>query len=136
MSSSKRQSLVITGIGLILIAGIIIYFALSQPKIYIDEQTYVSKTAATEAEVNTGTSNDKQTEIITGSAAGSISYPVNLNTCTAEELMSIDGIGESRAGAIIEYREYIGSYTSVDEIKNIKGFGEAVYEKISPYLCV
>lgn len=50
--------------------------------------------------------------------------------------MTIDGIGEAKASAIIEYREYLGGYSSVDEIKNIKGIGEALFEKLSPYLCV
>lgn len=65
-----------------------------------------------------------------------VSYPLNINTCTMEELMTIDGIGESKADAIIQYREYLGGYTSVEQIKNIKGFGDATYEKLSPYLTV
>ncbi len=63
-------------------------------------------------------------------------YPLDLNTCTVDELITIDGIGEAKASAIIEYREYIGGYSSVDEIKNIKGIGDALFEKLSPYLCV
>ena len=63
-------------------------------------------------------------------------YPLNLNTCTVDELITIDGIGEAKASAIIEYREYIGGYSSVDEIKNIKGIGDVLFEKLSPYLCV
>ena len=50
--------------------------------------------------------------------------------------MSIKGIGESKASAILEYRDYIGGYTSVDEIKNIKGIGDKTFNEISPYLCV
>lgn len=66
----------------------------------------------------------------------SVSYPLNLNTCTAEELMTISGIGEVKASDIIQYREYLGGYTSVEQIKNIKGIGDKIYEKISPYLTV
>lgn len=65
-----------------------------------------------------------------------VSYPLNLNTCTAQELISLDGIGEKKANDIIEYREYLGGYTSVEQIKNIKGIGDSVYEKVSPYLTV
>ena len=50
--------------------------------------------------------------------------------------MTIDGIGEVKANNIIEYRDYLGGYTSVEQIKNIKGIGDGVYEKISPYLTV
>ena len=50
--------------------------------------------------------------------------------------MSVDGIGEARAAAIISYREQIGGYTSVEEIKNISGIGEATFNAIAPYLTV
>ena len=64
------------------------------------------------------------------------SYPINLNTATVEELVSIDGLGESRASAIIEYRDYLGGYTSVEQIKEISGIGDATYAKLAPYLTV
>ena len=47
--------------------------------------------------------------------------PININTATLQELTSIDGIGENRASAIIEYRQEHGKYQSVDDLKNIKG---------------
>ena len=71
-----------------------------------------------------------------GAKSTNSSFPVNLNTCTAQELTAIDGIGDTRASAIIQYREYLGGYTSVEQIKEIKGIGDALYEKISPYLTV
>ena len=69
-------------------------------------------------------------------AKKSVGGKSNLNTCTASELTVLDGIGESRAAAIIQYREYLGGYTSVAQIKNIKGIGDKLYEKIAPYLTV
>lgn len=144
MSESKRQSLIITGIGLIIIAGIILYFALSQPRVYVDsaassESVTVRQEAAQLGEESTAapaSSSSVSAGAAGESSSGSVSYPVNINSCSAEELIAINGIGESRAGAIIEYREYIGGYTSVEQIKNIKGIGESLYEKISPYMCV
>ena len=53
-----------------------------------------------------------------------------------EELCLIDGMGEARASAIIEYREYLGRYESVEQIMNISGIGESLYAKLSPYLTV
>ncbi len=123
MSDSKRQSLIMTGIALLLLSGLLLYFSLSQPKVSKEETTASSLVSSTEYQAN----------VI---VQGGVSYPVNLNTCSVEELMNIDGIGESRASAIIEYRNYIGGYTSVDQIKNIKGIGDALYEKVAPYLCV
>ena len=65
-----------------------------------------------------------------------ISYPVNLNTATFEELTAIQGIGDQRAAAILAYREQIGKYTSVEQIKDIRGIGDGLYAKIAPYLTV
>ena len=50
--------------------------------------------------------------------------------------MSINGIGEARADAILEYRDYLGKYTSVEQIKDIKGISENIYEEIAGYLTV
>ena len=50
--------------------------------------------------------------------------------------MSIENVGESRANAIIEYRDYLGGYTSVEQLKDIKGIGDATFAKIEPYVTV
>ena len=50
--------------------------------------------------------------------------------------MTIDNIGEARAGAIIAYRDYLGGYTSVEQLKDISGIGDAVYASIEPYVTV
>lgn len=55
---------------------------------------------------------------------------VNLNTAGKEELMTLSGIGESRAEAIIAYREANGPFGSVEEIMNIEGIKEKMFEKI------
>lgn len=55
---------------------------------------------------------------------------ININRAAAEELMTLPGIGESKASGIIEYRESAGGFQSVEEIKNVSGIGDAVFEKI------
>lgn len=54
----------------------------------------------------------------------SLMAAVNVNTATKEELMSVKGIGEKKAEAIIAYREAHGAFKSVDELVNVKGLGE------------
>ncbi len=142
MSESKRQSLIVTGFGLIILSGIILYYALSLPKIsssadanYITTVTEpVATTQSIQGQYSTNNviANNYQGE----SSVQTVTYPLNLNTCTIEQLMTIDGIGEVKAVNIVEYRDYLGGYTSVEQIKNIKGIGESVFAKISPYLTV
>lgn len=55
---------------------------------------------------------------------------ININTATAEQFMSFPGIGEARAKAILQYREEKGSFRSPDELKEIEGIGDKMYDRI------
>ena len=55
---------------------------------------------------------------------------VNINTADKTELMTIPGVGESRAQDIISYRQEHGGFSSIEEIMNVPGIKEATFEKI------
>lgn len=55
---------------------------------------------------------------------------VNLNTASMEELMTLPGIGEAKAAAILRYREEHGAFGSAEEIMQVEGIKTGVYEKI------
>ena len=59
---------------------------------------------------------------------------ININTATKEELQTISGLGESKTNNIIKYREENGKFNSIEEIKNVDGIGEALYDKIKIYI--
>lgn len=61
---------------------------------------------------------------------------IDLNTATVEELKALDGIGEAKANAIVEYRSEYGPFTSVEEIKNVKGIGDGIFDAIKDDICV
>ena len=63
-------------------------------------------------------------------------HPVNLNTANKDELESVKGIGPTKAQAILDYRSKNGSFKTVDDLKNIKGFGEKTLAKLKPELSV
>ena len=60
---------------------------------------------------------------------------ININTATKEELMTLTGIGESKAEAIISYREKT-AFTKIEDIKNVSGIGDSIYEDIKNNITV
>ncbi len=56
--------------------------------------------------------------------------PVNINTAGIEELMTLSGIGKTKAEAILRYREKVGPFQKIEEIKNVSGIGDAMFEQI------
>ncbi|MBN2908588.1 helix-hairpin-helix domain-containing protein [Polycladomyces sp. WAk] len=61
---------------------------------------------------------------------------ISLNSATAEQLDQLDGIGPSKAAAIIRYREEHGPFRSVDELANVPGIGEKTLAKFRDRLTV
>ena len=55
---------------------------------------------------------------------------ININTANIEELTKLTGIGQSKAEAIITYRNNNGYFKTIEDIKNVSGLGEALFEKI------
>ena len=55
---------------------------------------------------------------------------ININSATKEELMTIPGIGESKANDIIKYREKNGFFNNIEDIKKVSGIGESLFASI------
>lgn len=79
----------------------------------------VNNCVSTTTKVNTETNSNK----------------VNINTAAKEELMTLSGIGESKAIAIIKYREE-NKFISVEDLKNVSGIGDALYDSIKDNITV
>ena len=61
---------------------------------------------------------------------------LSINTASKEELMSLTGIGESKALSIIKYREENGNFSAIEDIKNVSGIGDSLFDKIKDYITV
>ena len=71
-----------------------------------------------------------------GDASGLSGQKIDINSATAEDLMKIKGIGKTIAARIVEYRYNHGSFSSIDDLKNVKGVGVALFEKIKNRITV
>jgi len=67
-----------------------------------------------------------------GDQAGSI----NINTATVEQLTTLPRIGPVMAGRIIAYRESHGPFRKIEDIKNVKGIGDATFERLKDLIAV
>lgn len=74
------------------------------------------------------------TEIKDNITNGDSNSLVNINTATVEELQTITGIGESKARSIVEYRTNNGLFQNIEDIKNVDGIGDKLYESIKIYI--
>ena len=79
----------------------------------------------------------------TGSGAGGEaaseqdSHPVmDLNTATVQQLIELPGIGPVKAQAIVDYREEVGQFKSIEEVMEVRGIGPATYEGIRDMVSV
>ena len=59
---------------------------------------------------------------------------VNINTADSDELMTLSGIGQAKADAIIRYREEHGFFATGEEIMQVQGIGPSIYDKIRDYI--
>ncbi len=61
---------------------------------------------------------------------------VNINVADAQTLMTLPGIGETRAAAIIEYRQQEGAFETIEDIMNVKGIKTGIFSKLNNLICV
>ena len=61
---------------------------------------------------------------------------ININTATIEELTALTGIGDVKAEAIIKYRNEVGKFKTKEELLNVDGIGESLFEKIKDDITV
>ncbi len=81
-------------------------------------------------------SKTEQASEASGNEALSADGRVNINSAGIEELMTLNGIGETRAKAIVEYRTQNGTFTKAEDIMQVPGIKEGIYSKIQSQIAV
>ena len=99
-------------------------------EVYDSQMIYVP----TKEEVESGNVPKPDTENTDVSSGDS--SKININTASKEELMTLAGIGESKADNIIKYRQENGSFSSVEDLTNVSGIGESIFNKIKDSITV
>lgn len=61
---------------------------------------------------------------------------ININTASVEKLMTLAGIGETKARGIISYRNEIEKFNVIEDIMNVSGISSALFEKIKNFITV
>lgn len=77
---------------------------------------------------------------VTPTSTGTTGTPqgkkVNINTASLQELMTLDGIGETYAQRIIDYRTVNGPFTDISQLKNVAGIGDKRFDAIKDFITV
>jgi len=71
-----------------------------------------------------------------GSSGGQAGGKIDINTATAAELETLPGIGPVRAQRIVDYRKANGPFTAIEDIKNVRGIGDAIFADIEDLITV
>lgn len=94
----------------------------------IESESFAEPESVSDAAVKPVKQNIDQTAML--------EYKININTASKSELMKLKGIGESKASAIIEYRDEYGGFVSIEEIKLVKGIGDKIFSNIKDEICI
>lgn len=72
----------------------------------------------------------------TGTVKRTKNSKININKASITELKQITGIGESTANKIIDYRDNVGKFKKIEDIKEVKGIGDSKYESIKDKITI
>ena len=121
----------------VLLAVFAIAFYIGRNSVAFDVGISVSKMPA--KELSTEAAEPVQAEKDQAPASATLppeQYPLNLNTASREQLMTLPGVGEMLAERIIEYREQVGPFSAIEQIMDVKGIGEGTFVKLQTMITV
>lgn len=152
--NSKKVGIIFIVIGISAISSFFIYPFLSEqtekaiPALKSFSDSSISANGSTEETVHDnseilGNSADKSTaetslpnEEAQSETVSAVTFPIDINAASAEELMQIKGIGRVIAENIVSYRENVGYFYSVEDLTNVDGIGNKKLDNIRDYVYI
>ena len=114
-------------------------FVYFQEKKETNEIVFYSIPAQTETvtrQISSDEIDTEKTDTVTDIPVKEVSSKININTASAEELQKLYRIGPAISQRIIDYRQSYGDFETIEEIKEVKGIGDKIFEKIKDQICV
>ena len=140
MTGINSHERVLVAIALVLFAGVILYNIHTLPPKSSEESGGETSVLYSESTISSDNSAKKENQSTDENTIASTVYEetklININSASYSELMTLPGIGEIKAQAIVDYRLEHGSFTATSEIMNVSGIGEKTYEKLREKICV
>lgn len=130
--NEKRQASILIAVSLFCCAAVVCYGLFYNTPVNIYEIIIDKEESISEPENASSVSNEISEVEITIEE----DEKIDINTAAFLELMSLPGVGEATADAIIAYREENNRFNSVEEIMEVSGIGEKKYESLLPYIKV
>lgn len=100
------------------------------------QKIYIPNTSDDETEEIQNVSSESGKDVVEGEKKDLNKAKTNINTAAQTELEELPGIGTSTAYRIIQYRQENGKFSSIEDIKNVSGIGEAKFNQIKDLICV
>lgn len=135
MTFIKREESVLVALALFLTAGVILFTVFTSPSTAGSEE-YSRESVYSETKVITTVATTFATTSVSTETTSKSSALININTASLEELMTLTGIGEVKAQAIINYRETYGSFPTIKSLTNVSGIGDKTLAKIADKITV
>lgn len=129
-----QQTCILIAIACLFCAGILLYQVFFQGPVIYQKSGEDQPETSIVSDVISSPKPDSEPE--PSASSDTATTLINLNTATAEELDTLPGIGPARAQAIINYREEQGEFYTIEQVMEVDGIGEGIFEQIREFITV